>query len=222
MNEELTIVTPLDQSLAISPNDELAMVEDVIKESIRQKDPEIIFQHGFQLLTGMQVRGWALAKLLYLTEKCWDVYKIGDDFYDTVTGYLALHKNTIKRYIDVWDSCDLIPPQLLPEFQQKAIRSHIPISSAIAQGYEIDNDTWQKLADAPDLNTVSAIVREDVRGEEPKKGSISLSMDRHGSIWVFVETDVRFFVGSLNVEVKDEAVQKAINRIVKNSGILRA
>jgi len=169
----------------------------------------------------MQIRGWALAKLLYLVEKSWDDYEIGDDFYDTVTGYLALHKNTIKRYIDVWDSCELIPPKLLPEFQQKAIRTHIPISSAIAQGYEIDDNTWQDLADAPDLNTVSRIVREDVRGEELKTGSISLSIDRDGSIYAFSH-DQRYFIGSLEVDHKVEVAQKAINRIIKNSGIMQA
>jgi len=221
MNDELSVVSSLDQPLAVSPDEELEKIDEIIKYSIRQGDPEIVFRHGFRLLAGMQIRGWALAKLLYLVEKSWDDYEIGDDFYDTVTGYLALHKNTIKRYIDVWDSCELIPPKLLPEFQQKAIRTHIPISSAIAQGYEIDDNTWQDLADAPDLNTVSRIVREDVRGEELKTGSISLSIDRDGSIYAFSH-DQRYFIGSLEVDHKVEVAQKAINRIIKNSGIMQA
>ncbi len=221
MNDELTIISPLDQALAVSPSDELDVVDDIIKESIRQKDPEVAFRHGWGLLAGIQIRGWALAKLLYLVEQCWDTYKIGDDFYDTVTGYLGKHKNTIKRYIEVWESREVIPPQLLSEFQQKAIRTHLPISSAIAQGYEIDDDTWQKLADAPDLNTITKIVREDVRGEELKKGSISLTIDRNGTIDVFSNND-RFFVGSLDIDCELEAVQKAINRIIKNSGILQS
>jgi len=221
MNDELMIINPLDQPLAVSPDKELERIDEVIDISIEQRDPEIIFRYGFGLLAGMQIRGWALAKLLYLTEKNWDAYEIGDDFYDTVTGYLALHKNTIKRYIDVWDSCELIPPQLLPEFQQKAIRTHIPISSAIAQGYEIDDDTWQNLADAPDLNTVSRIVREDVRGEELKTGSISLSIDREGSIYAF-SNNQRAFIGSLEIKNEDKMVQKAITRIIKNSGILQS
>jgi len=221
MNDELTIVTPLDQSLAVSPEEELELVEQIIKESLRDHNPEIAFQYGWQLRAGMQIRGWALAKLLYLMEQVWEDYKIGDNFYDVVTGYLALHKNTIKRYIEVWESRETIPPQLLSEFQQRAVRTHLPIASAIAQGYEIDDDTWQKLADAPDLNTVSKIVREDVRGEELKKGSISMSMDRTGSLWAFSH-DERYFIGSLEVDNMEETVQKAINRIVKNSGILQS
>jgi len=221
MNDELTIVTPLDQFLAVSPEEELELVERIIKESLRDSNPEVAFQYGWQLRAGMQIRGWALAKLLYLMEQVWEDYKIGDNFYDAVTGYLALHKNTIKRYIEVWESRELIPPQLLSEFQQRAVRTHLPIASAIALGYEIDDDTWQKLADAPDLNTVSKIVREDVRGEKLKKGSISLFMDRNGSLWVFSH-DKRYFFGSLSVEDEEEAVQKAINRVIKNSGILQA
>ncbi len=77
------------------------------------------------------------------------------------------------------------------------------------------------MADAPDLNTITKIVREDVRGEEIKKGSISLSIDRDGSIYVFSHNQ-RVFIGSLEIKNEDEMVQKALNRIIKNSGILQS
>ena len=113
MNDELTIVTPLDQSLAVSPEDELELVEQIIKESLRDHNPEVAFQYGWQLRAGMQIRGWALAKLLCLMEQVWEDYKIGDNFYDAVTGYLALHKNTIKRYIEAVSYTHLTLPTIL-------------------------------------------------------------------------------------------------------------
>jgi DNA modification methylase len=44
-------------------------------------------------------------------------------------------------------------------------------------------------------------------------------MDDLGSIWAAFEGN-RFFVGSLEIDSEEEAVQKAIERIKKGSGIL--
>ena len=114
---------------------------------------------------------------------------------------------------------ELKPERYKEDIQQQAIRMQDYIAAALKQGEEINEEEWEKLAHAPDINTVLKVLREDVKGKPPRKGSLQLWMDDLGSMWATFEGE-KFFVGSLEVDSDEEAVQKAIERIKKGAGIL--
>lgn len=221
MDKELEITTPLDQSLQVDHIDILTEVDTFISGAIASKDVEYAFSFCKRMTDTMKRSGIALAKALWLIKHNWDIFQIGDDFEPTAQDYTGLHPHTIERYVKVWDMLiNYVPAQLKEDALQKNIRSLIPIANAVAQGYEIENDTWDKLVKAPDYNEVSRIVREEVKEVNPRKSNLTIKVDQRGSLWAYANNGV-YFVGSLEMKDENEFVRKAVERIITNSGILR-
>jgi len=221
MTDELIIDTSLDQPIPTDNEEILQRIEEIIRKSVEEHNAYTALDACKTLVQVSKVSGVALAKALYLIEKNWNEYNETDKFEDVVYIYIGLHKHTVERYTVLWKMYaeKLIPDKVSEDIQQHNIKSQIPIALALEQGYEINNDEWEKLAHAPDISTVLKVLREDVRGKPPRKGSLQLWMDDLGSIWAAFEGN-RFFVGSLEIDSEEEAVQKAIERIKKGSGIL--
>jgi hypothetical protein len=222
MTDELIIDTSLDQPIPADNEWILQKAETIINEAIEKKDAEIALSACEQLIKISKLSGIGLAKLLYLIKKNWDVFERHDTFEEVAYTRFGKHRHTISRYLAVYSELfvkNTIPEQFKEDIQQQAIRTQDYIAAALKQGEEISEEEWEKLAHAPDINTVLKILREDVRGKPPRKGSLQLWVDDLGSIWATFEGD-RFFIGSLEVDSDEEAVQKAIERIKKGSGIL--
>ena len=211
----------LDQSLPVDATTELKIVDEIFETSIKENDPEIMFTYLVGIQQQFQIKGLALCKSLHLMNKYWEAFEIGDNFLDTAVQYLGIHRHTIERYVKVWDMFSVAPKLLVPELQQKGISSLIPIANAIAQGYEIDDSVWDRLADAPDRNSVSKIINEEVKDMEGTRSNrLTILLDRKGSLWAIMDEE-RVFIGSLEIEDDNAIVQKAIERLTKNSGVVR-
>jgi hypothetical protein len=167
-----------------------------------------------------QLSGIALAKFFYLIRENWDEYEIGDDFDDVAFDYVGVAKETVDRYVRVWKMHELklIPEQFAEDIRQKNIKDQIPIATAVAQGYEINEDDWQELVDAPDNTTVGAKVRE-IKGKEPSKSALLIFLTSDGTLSVTQEGETEF-VGYLNVDDAGLIAEKAIERIKRSAGIL--
>lgn len=220
-NDDLMLLKGLDQSLQVDGDWVMEKIDEILKQSFEKKDVYIALNVCRQLVAVGQVSGLGLARALYYIKKNWEVYNIEESPDEIIFDYIGKHKHTVERYINIWAlfDKDTIPPEHRETFQTGNIGLMIPIANAVAQGYEIEPETWDKLAEAPDQSTVAKIVREDVRHAEPKKGSLQLYLDTEGSIWAFYNNE-RFFVGNLVIESEEESVQKAIERIIRLSGIL--
>ena len=211
----------LDQSLPVDATTELKIVDEIFETSIKENDPEIMFTYLVGIQQQFQVKGLALCKSLHLMNKYWEAFEIGDNFLDTAVQYLGIHRHTIERYVKVWDMFSVAPKLLVPELQQKGISSLIPIANAVAQGYNIDDSVWDRLADAPDRNSVSKIINEEVKDMEGTRSNrLTILLDRKGSLWAIMDEE-RVFIGSLEIEDDNSIVQKAIERLTKNSGVVR-
>lgn len=211
----------LDQSLPVDATTELKIVDEIFETSIKENDPEIMFTYLVGIQQQFQIKGLALCKSLHLMNKYWEAFEIGDNFLDTAVQYLGIHRHTIERYVKVWDMFSVAPKLLVPELQQKGISSLIPIANAVAQGYEIDDSVWDRLADAPDRNSVSKIINEQVKDMEGTRSNrLTILLDRKGSLWAIMDEE-RVFIGSLEIDDDNAIVQKAIERLTKNSGVVR-
>lgn len=218
---DLQIFDGLDQPIPADHNWALERIEEIIKESVRKKNAQIALNACTSLVQISKVSGLALAKALYLIKKNWHKYKDAGEFVEEVHSATGLHTHTIERYTKVWGMYDnaCVPQEYWEEIQQRNIKEQIPIANAIYQGYDVDQDAWEKLVEAPDFSTVSKIVREDITGKPPRKNTLQLQMDDIGSIWGLHQGN-RYFIGSLEVSDEEEIVQKAIERIKKGAGIM--
>lgn len=220
--DELLVIGSLDQPIPTDNDWVLKQIENIVEQAIEKNDPYIAINAFGQLYKVAKLAGLGLAKGLYLLKESWYKFNLDDEtFKEMVYPKIGLHPATIDRYIETWEMLQTAAPEKVRgKLQQQNIKSLIPIAKAVKQGYSIDADEWEELADAPDFATIAQIVREDIKNKPPRKGSLTLVIDSIGTIWAMYEDD-RKFVGSLEIKDEDSAVQKAIERIISNSGMIR-
>lgn len=206
---------------SIIPAFPIASLDSALDAAIKDCDADQAFELCNILVNIQRYSGLTLAKVLWTIQQHWQDFGIEDDFYDNAALRIDMHRDNIERYVRVHEMLTKHAPQeILNQLQDHNIRDLIPIANAVHQGYEIEEATWNKLANADTSQEISSIVREDVKGADPRSNSITIRMDRDGSLWAFRQ-EQRYFVGSLEVSDEEETIQKAINRIVSNSGIMK-
>jgi hypothetical protein len=199
----------------------LERVDQVVGESLEQKDVYIALDFGRGLIQVSQLSGIALAKLFYLLRDKWELFELGDDFDSVAYSYVGRSKATVDRYVRVWEMYEknIIPEKFEEEIRQKNIKDQIYIATLPAQGYEPDEDEWQDIVDAPDYNSVAKKVR-DIKGKEPTKSALLIFMGEDGTLSAQQEDETQF-VGYLNVDDAGDIAEKAIQRIIRSVGILQ-
>jgi hypothetical protein len=219
MSDELMIIGGLDQGIS-GGEEVLDWIEEIIEKSFIEKNVHIGLSACKGLVGISKKSGLALAKGLYLLRENWELFELDDPFYEFVYPEVGLHPTTVDRYIEVWEMLSVAPEDVRGRLKDQNIKSLIPIAKTVKQGYQIDEDGWNKLADAPDFTSVAKICREDIKGQEPRKSALQIYVDHIGTLWAW-KAGERFYVGSLEIDDDTEPVQQAINRITKNAGVLR-
>lgn len=221
-DDDLLIIGSLDQPIQTNDDWLMNQIDEIMKQSIAQQNVYIALNAGKTMYAIGKAVGKGLAKLLYEVQKNWENYGISEDYGEVVFDYIGLHESNITRYIRVMEMLEeeQIPEQYREDISQMNMRQLIPIATTLSQGYEIEDDEWEKLVDAPDLSTVSKILREDIKEKPMRKGALALYLDNEGSLWAYWNDD-RYSIGTLNVHDKNEAVKKAIERITRCAGVLR-
>jgi hypothetical protein len=220
MKDELMIVDALDQPVPVDTTEELQVVDEMFEQSMKENDPLIMFGYMLNIQKQFQVQGMALTKSCYLMNKYWDAYEVGDNFLDTASEYLGIHRHTVERYIKIWEMITIAPKHIARDLQQKGLTTLVPVANALAQGYEIQDSVWERIVDAPDYATTQRIINEEVKETEGRSSRLNIMLDRNGSLWAITK-DERFFIGSLEVDDDRDVVKKAIERLVKNAGVVK-
>jgi len=220
-NDELLIISPLDQSVEIEDEDGvLDKIRHIINDSIEEKDAQKALHVCYQIVKILQLGGLALAESLYMISSHWDELNVNDAFEDVVSARTGLHKFTVQRYVSVWSmyAQNKIPEEYRDQIRGMNIKSQIPIAQALSAGYEITDGEWEELADATDYSTVNATMR-DIKGKEPRSNALIMLLDRDGGITA-TKGGERVTIGWLDISEDDPIVQQAITRIIKGGGIL--
>ncbi len=225
MTDYFEISSWIDQSTPIRFERSLFdRIDKIVEQSLKEKNPVIALSAGNSLLGAIRLGGLGLAKLLHSVNFRWKEYEFSGSLYELAESELGiLAKNTVDRYIAVWEmlSGGYIPQDLMEYIKAKPMRQLCPIASLVAQGYDVSNEDWSRIAHAADYNEVAEIVRE-LKGKPPKKTSMKIVLEQDGTLNAWNNGKI-VFIGSLRVEDedKDETIKKAIERIVNNSGIVR-
>jgi hypothetical protein len=218
---DLMELNGLDQSLEVDTMPMLEKIDEIVQESIERGDVYIALDFGKNLIQVAQLSGMGLAKLFYLLRENWDKFEIGDNFNDVAYSYVGRTKATVDRYIRVWEMYEnkVIPAEFENEIKQKNIKDQIAVAILPAQGYDITEDDWQELVDAPDYTSVAKKVRE-IKGNEPKKSALLIFMSETGELSAQQE-GVTQFVGYLDINDAGDIAEKAIQRLLKSAGVLQ-
>jgi hypothetical protein len=225
ISDELTISSSLDQPISVNMDNRdklFELVDGYVKEAKSQNNPYIALNACKDLLEVSQLAGLALAKMFYDLKQMWEEFDVAEEFEDIAYIYLGKHPHTINRYLRVWS---MFAENKIPNEQKDAmmgmnIKSLIPVANALEQGHEIDEDEWEEIAEASDYQEVSRIIREEVKGSDPRKNALILTIDKVGTIFAMQEGQ-QYFVGSLEVSAEETPIQQAIHRIIDNAGIMQ-
>jgi len=222
MNDELVLFgTGLDQPI---PDDDTFWedrIDEILEKAFKEQDVNYALNACESLVKIAKLSGRSLATMLYKLKVHWNIFEVAETFEELAYPKIGLHPHTIERYVKVAEMFEThaIPAELEEQIKQRNMGELIPIANAVAQGYEFDAEDWKDLADSPDFSTISKKVR-DIKGQPPRKSSLTIMIDSMGSLWAMDTVD-REFIGSLEIENDEPLVKKAINRIIDNAGVMR-
>lgn len=225
-----------DQNIALS-DAELAIfgtVDEIVLKAITAGDPVPAFNFGGELVRSGQVRGLALAKLLYEMKSKWSIFQaagIEDNFEDVAFAHVGRSQETILKYTRMWENVfmnDGISAEMKRKLMGRDIKDLLLLTAIAREG--ISDEKMQELVSAPDRESL----RDLIKGERGERTSSS------NAIRLFLQrTENRTFpegtlyarngattvvIGSLDLgnESGDESgvAEKAITRIIQSAGIV--
>lgn len=201
-------------------NNELSafdQVESLIREAVEKDDISIALAQIDRMNRAKELVGKVLAKTIYMLYTNWFNFSASksDKFLDVMNS-INVDPHTVARYLKVWQYHDSLPAFM----QDKPIRETIPVTNALSQGYEISEENWEKLEKASNLSEIQRIITKDVKGKEPRAGSLQIYLDSDGTYYGWKDGE-RHNAGWLDVDNNDSVVQEIIERTIKNVGVQR-
>ncbi len=214
----LEITASLDQPIPFDAEHLLSRVDEVVNEALEKGDPEIALSAGAELTKVSRLAGIGIAKLAFTLNDRWAEFEVADDFVNITSLYWGLSKLTIERYTRVWKmlTTENIPKEVRDRLQQRPMKDLIAIGNMVAQGFPVPDPMWEIFAEAPNNATVLAEIR-DIKGVEPKTGSMIIHMERDGSLRAW-QNGEGIHIGYL--AINEDGTDKAINRIIDKVGIV--
>lgn len=167
------------------------------------------------------VSGHAKARLLYGMWKWWADSGSGTvEFMDYIESYSVRTKRvTVDRYLTVQGKID--GGEIPEDVAALPMRTLVPIAKTLSHGYKITRRDFDKIIKANNSREVEDILRV-IKGKSARKSSMQIEWARDGSLYAWKDNK-RTFLGWLDKEAyaSNEVAQKAINRILDNTGIIR-
>ena len=203
-----------------SVQDYLSGVDMVLHEIESTGDFEI----GANTVRSMSSVGHAIgiskAKLLHGMWTIWQERMKADSedaFFNYVSEFCGMtNRVVVQRYIQAWEAVLIAPPTLYEDMLAQPMKNLNALGSAIAQGFEITDDTWENVATTTNNNEFLKIIRSDVKGKEPRKNSITIYLEKDGSLVAWQDGNTSL-IGVLQMRTGNV---KAIERIIKSAGIV--
>ncbi len=203
-----------------TPDDFLGGVDTVI-ELIKENGD---FSVGADALRSMlalnKISGITLARMTYELKKVWTEFsQLEDDFYSYMSEFSGVKQLTLQRYHDAWVGIECAPVEVRPKLLAHPMKNLYALGSKIEQGYEPEEDEWVELANTRNNSEFSAVLR-GMANVKPRKNSLTIYLEEDGSLIAW-NNKGKYNVGYLMIDNKDEAVVKAIERIVRSTGIVK-
>lgn len=220
-----------DQSVSIS-DAELAIfntVDDIVNKAVTAGDPIPALNFGGELVRSGQVRGLALAKLLYEMKSKWELFQsagFDDNFEDVAFAHVGRSPETVTKYVRMWESIFMnegISPEIKRKLMNRDVGDLLLLTAISREG--VTDEKMEELATAPDRQEL----RNRIKGERGERTSsvnaIRIQLQRTegrtypvGALLARQGRDT-VIIGTLNLDDEDELAEKAVARIVNAAKI---
>lgn len=213
----------LDQSLPTEH--QFQWVKEQINQRIEKAIQSANLDEATELVRDLvmiaKVAGKELAKVLYTFHEQWKTFDTQETFEEWADRTTGFHVHTIERYIRIETMLNKpeIPTEIRQELADRNLAELFPIANMVEQGYEPSSDQWESILIQPDEVSIRTKVRE-IKGQEPRATALVLRVDDVGSIWAHKD-GAKKFVGSLEITDEEPIVKSAVERIIRNSGMLK-
>ena len=212
-------IIPLDET-KMDLVDLFSRVDATVDDAVREGSVEGLIGYIRNLNKFADLSGKALARLLYRIQQNWHLFieSESDDFKDYMAAIFDMHPHSITRLINIAKMFEEAPQQYLGALERKNNNELFPVANALDQGWSLDDEDWKDYIAATTRSERLEIVRQ-VKGVAPRRTGIFLWLTREGELIAFHSEHERVFVGSLELDSDNPVVQKAIARIIKQTGI---
>lgn len=205
-------------------------VDDVMHRAVVSGDPFIAANYGLELWQSVKLKGLALAKLLYLMNKNWELFQaagIEEEFEDFVDANIGLTLQTVRKYTRMWGA--IFENEYVSEDTKKLlylnpIKKLLLLSTAVEEG-SLAGEELKAVALMDDYDARKAV--KEVRGDQTSsKSAIHILLQvldgrRYPAGTLIAEQDSEHeVIGSLVLKPETPFGQKAIARIRNSNGLV--
>ena len=210
---------PFDSAIRLEQTD-LDQILDTAERVVALGIPEALrYLEGLGRLE--QATWFSRAHTLFLLSKSWNEDEYGE-FYEFMHIKLGKSPETTRRMVEIWEWVIDKPKHSKKRLAMLLTKppSGLWYVKAAAKEGQLTEAHWQQIEKAPNKQELRAIMLE-VRGEYRRgKNALRIMMEDDGTLKAR-KGGAYTIVGRLNVELDDEIVIEAIERIINSSGVFR-
>lgn len=224
MSDNIEIVLDRSARGITMPDFELGeeLADRIIDKVEETKDPYYALDNLMSFERLVNITGIAKAKVMHYLLNHWNDFGLEISFMEAMTHYSGLSSRTlVKRYVDIWDlfSSGKIPRQYQEAIKKKPINNITPLIATLDAGYNLTEDQWEEVVDAPTNRDMYVIMRE-IKGSEPKSDSLFFAVDRATGLIYVINQTVKYVIGKIAINVKEDAAKRGIERLITQMGMM--
>ena len=192
-------------------------VDNAIELAVIAGDPRKAFRHLNGLKGMAQASAIAICKLLAKMEKQWSLFQdVNDDFYTFATAETGYSKETVRKYIGLWDAVfenPDVPDEIKARLMGKPIKGLLLLTASAREG-ELD---WEQVVSANTEQEIREVIGS-TRTSSVNRLVIMLKPD--GTLNAKKGEDAYVYFGYLDMQTKDPTCRDAIDRIINSAHIV--
>ena len=222
----IPIESGLDQPLKL-PNLSIVLkrVDEIVDAAVLSKNPETAIDVISRLVQVNKLSGLGLARVLWQLSRRWSELGMGDAFVDVVFERAGLSPDTIRRYIQGWDSIENMDVD--DETRSNLLDHGIKAIIAIAQkesrsGRRFTRHQLKRISKSEDLSSLRRTMDDILGIATSNQDNLLLHLKRDGSLEAW-KGNRKVSVGYLMYgkdDMEDLIRKQAINRLIESVGII--
>lgn len=202
-------------------------IDTTVERSLVIGTPTMAFALAHALKGHVQISGIALAKLLWLVSSKWEQFGMEDEFQEVVEEEGILSAHEALRYVHTWEDIFENPKvegKYKAALATQTMSNLIMIGPAAREG-QLENEHWERLANAADAMDVRDVIRE-VRGEKTSSNTKMIITLRTKDGWLTARKGgakpvVLGILRTSKKDMEDETRKQAIAMICNGSAKIK-
>jgi hypothetical protein len=199
-------------------------VDVTVSSAVLQGDPDIALQWAQAMRQEMQIRGVALAKLLYKLREQWALFEaagLNEPFEKVVCDNLGLTLQTVRKYTSMWEMVEryLLPADLPQKTKDEVLGKGARVLTLLTptiRDAEGDVD-WEQIARASSKHDLRQLMPGERTSSSTRRTILlfrdgTLKVKRGGGNYAKA-------FGMLNLESDDPDIQDAIDYMIRTLDI---